>query len=502
MSNNIINSYHNILNSYYNIPENDIKSLTYKSGIIKTPFIKQTKITYADFIASGLPCPYVENYIRDKIYPLYSNTHSNAHNGIFMKNTISDTKKYIRSVFNLSDDYQILFTGNGTTGAINHLINCIDYAKYPRVIIYLSLYEHYSNHLPWVELTNTFTNITVEYIPFIENSNQSKNQAQSQNQSQSQAQAHQNQGIIDLDWLRQSISELYKDSNNSIKFSNTLVICSITACSNINGIITPLNKIKKILDSFPNSNKFFKYFFSDFACSAPYVEINGSLFDAFFFSPHKFIGGVGTPGMLIGRTCLFTKSKPSCSGGGCVKKASKQIIEYETDIEKRESAGTPNIIGIIKIGRILQLKSDYMDIIQLNEHLISELIKQKITYFELKYPTFRSVLYNDDIQHLPILSFNLSNLHYNFIVVLFNDLFGIQTRGGIGCCGILAEYIETKYGYKGWCRISFHWLMSKKTIINIFEALEYIIKNGHNYLASYEFDSGQNLYRYIGLSKK
>jgi len=469
----------NILDTYYNIPDDDIHNLIYNPGIIQTPFVKKTKITYADFIASGLPCPYIEKYIQTKIYPLYSNTHSNAHNGIFMKNIISNTKKYIRSVLNISDDYQILFTGSGTTGAINYLVGCIDYTKYSRVVIYLSLYEHYSNHLPWVELTNNHSSkVKVEYIPFIDSNIN-------------------NQGLIDLDWLNRSIMDLYTDSKNSKEFDRTLIICSISACSNINGIINPLDKIRQILDQYPNSNKFFKYFFADYACSAPYVNINGSIFDAFFFSPHKFIGGVGTPGILIGRSCLFSKSKPFCLGGGCVKKASSKIIEYETDIEKKESAGTPNIIGIIKIGKILQLKSHYANIIKSNEHILSNLIKTKIADFELKYSTFKSVLYSNDAEHLPILSFNLSNLHYNFIVVLFNDLFGIQTRGGIGCCGLLAEYIEAKYRFRGWCRISFHWLMSKKTILNIFEALEHIIVNGHKYLDLYKYDSEQNLYKYI-----
>ena len=463
---------YNILNTYHNIPEDELKKLVYTSGIIKTPLIKKTKITYADFIASGLPCPYIENYIQKNIYPLYSNTHSNAHNGIFMNNIILDTKKYIRSELKLSDDYQILFTGNGTTGAINHLVGCIDYTKYEKVIIYLSIYEHYSNHLPWVELMNSYTNIKVEFIPFIDK---------------------QGQGIIDLDWLNRSIIEKYLDS----KSSRILLICSISACSNINGIINPLVKLRQILNYYPNTNNFLKYLFVDFACSAPYVNIDGSLFDAFFFSPHKFLGGVGTPGVLIGKSCLFTKHRPLCLGGGCVKNASSKIIEYETNIEKKESAGTPNIIGIIKIGKILKLKSDYQNIITNNEHIISNLIKTKIVYFECSYSSFKSILYADDNEHLPILSFNLLNLHYNFVVVLFNDLFGIQTRGGIGCCGLLAEYIEVKYGYRGWCRISFHWLMSKKTIINIFEALEYIINNGHKYLNLYKYDSKLNLYKFI-----
>ena len=466
----------NILDSYLEIPEYDIKKILYNPGIINTPFFKKIKIIYADYIASGLPSPIIENYIQKKIYPYYSNTHSNAYSGIFMKSIISNTKKYIRLQFNILDDYQIIFTGSGTTSAINHLINCIDYSKYTNIIIYLSLYEHYSNHIPWVELSKIHSNITVKYIPF-------KNQ-------------NQNQAEIDIDWLNNSINQLYQNYLNLNNLNRILLICSISACSNINGIINPLDEIKLILDSYPNSSNFYKYFFVDYACSAPYVQINGSIFDAFYFSPHKFIGGTSTPGILIGKSCIFSKSKPFCSGGGCVKNASSTIIEYDTNIEIKESAGTPNIIGIIKIKQILKIKSHFKNMINLNEQMIADYIKYKIKYYEQTYPTFKSVLYNDNVKHLPILSFHLDNLHYNFIVVLFNDLFGIQTRGGIGCCGLLAEYIEQNYKFRGWCRISFHWLMTKKIIENIFIALEYIIQHGEQYLKLYQYDDIQNLYNY------
>jgi selenocysteine lyase/cysteine desulfurase len=459
-----------LLNTYNEISDSIIKQLVYDSGIIQTPFFDKMKITYADYIASGLPSPIIEYYLAKHIYPFYSNTHSNAHNGIQMKNIINATKTQIRKIMNISEDYQILFTGSGTTGAINHLVNSINYNNYEQVIIYLSIYEHYSNHLPWIELSKLNSNIKVEFIPF----------------ETSQTKSY--QGILDLKWLKKSIGQKYLES------SKTLIICSISACSNINGIINPINKIRQLLDTFPNDKHFFKYFFVDYACSAPYINIDGSFCDAFFFSPHKFIGGTSTPGLLVGRSCIFSKSKPFCTGGGCVKKASTTQVIYETDIEKKESAGTPNIIGIIKIGKILQLKDKFSNIISHNEHILSKLIKNNIKYFESTYPSFKSVLYNDDVQHLPILSFNSSILHYNFIVVLFNDLFGIQTRGGIGCCGILAEHIENIYGFRGWCRISFHWLMTKKIIINIFRALEFIIVYGENFLKYYKYDNDQNIY--------
>lgn len=434
--------------------------------------INNKKIIYADYIASGQPSPYVENYLVNEIYPYYANTHSNAHNGIYMKNLIKDTKQYIKTTLNLSDDYYILFTGNGTTGAINHLVNLIEYTKYNTVVIYLSLYEHYSNHLPWVELSKTNKNIIVEFIPIKDD-------------------------LIDLGSLDISLDKLYKFVQDEKADKKTLVICSITACSNVTGLKMPLSKIKTILDRYQNNEYFHKYYFSDYACSAPYVRIDGSLFDGFFFSPHKFIGGVETPGILIAKRCLFMKSKPFCAGGGCVVKANSTNIQYENDIEKRESAGSPNIVGIIKLKKIFELKDKYQDVIDNNEKVLTELIKQKIKEFSSKYSEiFIPVLYIDDkeLDYLPILSFHLKNIHYNLIVVLLNDIFGIQTRGGIACCGLIAEHIEKKYGYRGWCRVSFHWTMSKETINYIFDSIEYVIKNSNKHKNDYIYDKKQNLF--------
>lgn len=472
---NNVNNTSDYINSYININDDILKQLIYKPGYIKTVFSNKTIITYADYIASGLASPIIEKWIEKRIYPYYSNTHSNAHNGQMMKNLINQTKSYIREQFNIDMNYQILFPGSGTTAAINHLTNSINWTLYEKVKIYLTLYEHYSNHLPWVEIHNIHSHVDINYIPFEQNTS--------------------NSGIIDLNWLKNSIQTDYIKSNENI--GKTLIICSITACSNINGIINPLTDIKQILNMFGSNDKFHSYLFADFACSAPYVQIDGNLFDAFFFSPHKFIGGIETPGVLIGKSCLFEKTKPFCSGGGCVKKATSKKIIYETDIERRESAGTPNIIGIIKLKKILELKAKMYSTIKINEHILCKLIKEKIIEFESKYSTFRSILYADNYEHLPILSFNLSNLHYNLIVVLFNDLFGIQTRGGIGCCGLLAEYMENIYEIKGWCRISFHWLMNIHTVLNIFKALEFIIQNSHKYVKLYKYDSSLNLFTFI-----
>lgn len=462
-----------ILKKYKNIPKNILDDIIFPSGEINSIFHKNIKTTYADFIGSGLPSPTIENYIKNHVYPFYANTHSNARNGTIMNNMIEGTKEMIRNKMNLTNDYQIIFVGSGATGASNLLVNSLDFSKFDEVNIFITLYEHYSNYLPWFEASKTNNNIKINFISF----DSSK----------------ENAGILDLDKLK---SDIININTNAIKNKkNNLVICSVSACSNVNGLITPLNKIREIYNEIKCDKYFTKYLFADYACSAPYVDIDGSLLDGFFFSPHKFIGGVSTPGILICKSCVFMKDRPFCPGGGCVINASSKKVEYETDIEKREMAGTPNIVGIIKISKILQLKDFMRQTIKNNEDILSTLIKYKIDYLTEHYPTFKAVLYNDDQHHLPILSFHLTDIHYNLIVVLLNDLFGIQTRGGFNCCGLLAEYIEKKYKYRGWCRVSFHWLMDKNTIINIFRAIELIIIKGKQYQNLYDYNEEHNLFR-------
>src|SRR4029078_11606141 len=66
--------------------------------------------------------------------------------------------------------------------------------------------------------------------------------------------------------------------------------------------------------------------FFDFAAAAPYVSIEMDppgdplgYKDAVFISPQQFIGGPGTPGVLVARRELFTNRVPSVPGGGTVQ---------------------------------------------------------------------------------------------------------------------------------------------------------------------------------------
>lgn len=445
----------------------DKSNLFYESDkIFSDLFGKEISKLYADFTASGIPCKIIEDLIQKRIYGNYANTHSNSCNGILMKNYIQECRNYVRQLLEIDSEYKIIFTGNGTTSAINHLVKILNIKDYKKVHVYLSVYEHLSNHLPWVELYRiNKKKIVLHLIPL-------------------------NNNDYDLDYL------YLQDEIMQKKNEDDLIIVSVTACSNVNGKIINLTLIKNILKTY-SSIKY--YLFVDYACLAPYKKINIHEIDAIFFSPHKFIGGTSTPGILICKEELFQKS-PFICGGGCSHHADLYSVVYDEDIEKKESAGTPNIIGIIKFYYCLQLKEIYYSFIQLRENYLVNMMIQKIKEFKSKYKNvFFPILYNvNNRKSLPILSFALKNLHYNYVVILLNDLFGIQSRGGNSCAILLKNYIcnflENNQCFKGWVRISFHWTHSNEEVLYIYNAIEYIINNSSKYVNNYHYIKEKNLY--------
>lgn len=409
--------------------------------LYEQPYINSlNKLIMADATATGLPSPVIENYIIKEILPYYSNTHSNAYCSNLMNKLIEDTRKYMRKIYNLNDNYVILFSGNGTTGAINHLVNLIDYKKYRRVNIIISLYEHYSNFLPWVKMCKINNNMNIFYLSLNDD------------------------GTINLDILQSFLRD-----NTNIE---DLTIISITACSNVSGIKTNIKLIREIIDK--NNIYGTIKLFGDYATLAPYENINGNLLDGFAFSGHKFSGGNGTPGVLIIKKEIIEKKEPFIIGGGVVNIATKNKINYKQNIEEREMGGTLNIIGILKLKKALELYNEYMNIIKNNEKWITKYVHNKLTKLCQKYKKLHVLYLNKSLDNrLPIICITINNLHYNTIVSLLSDLYGIQTRGGISCAGLFAEYIQNY----GWCRITFSWYMSINEIDFILNSIGNILQN-------------------------
>jgi selenocysteine lyase/cysteine desulfurase len=448
---------------------NNLDYILYNSPYINTQIKKKIKVIFADNTASGRPCPIIDKFINYNILPYYTNTRSNATCGKMMTELIEDTRKYIRKNYNLDDDHKIIFTGSGATGAINNLINVINFKKYNNVNILISKYEHYSNILPWLEVKKKYNNIELLYIPI-----------------------NYDNLLIDYSFIDEKM-KLFNFNNE-----NVLNIVSIIGCSNVTGIITDVYKIGNMVNTYKKNSLNDNYFFVDFAALAPHIILNCNFIDAVFISGHKFMGGNSTPGLLIAKKNIFGVDVPYNPGGGCIMSLhDNNDILYYNDIEKREPGGTMNIIGIIKYKLIIKMVKRLENIMRHNEKIINEYVYKKLNIIKEKYPKKMEIIYNNMYldNRIPIVSL-LLNFHYNLMVTILNDKFGIQTRGGISCCGLLKNEIKKIYGEhnNGWCRITFAWYMDHNTIDFILNAIDDVLCNIIEYSKMYIYDKRQNLF--------
>jgi selenocysteine lyase/cysteine desulfurase len=458
-------------------------------GIDKTfvsPFgIK--KIIYADWIASGRLYRPIEEKLLEEIGPFIGNTHTEDNiTGGTMTQYYMNAKQNIKKHVNASKEDILIATGSGMTAALAKLQRILGLkipyksfqylvanptAKKPKVFI--THMEHHSNQTSWLEC---YCDVTI--IP-----------------------SHP-ETIVDLDFLRDSLKKIDND---------VLKIASITACSNVTGIETPYYKIADIMHEYDG------YCFVDFACSAPYVKIDmhpteKTYLDSITFSPHKFLGGVGTPGILVFNKRLYdTHQTPDHPGGGTVKWTNPwNEYAYIDDIEEREDGGTPAFLQTIKASLAADLK-DKMDV-----HLIHQRENELLNYFFDRFEKVPSIHILDGSikKRLGVLSFYIDQLHYNLGVKLLNDIYGIQVRGGCSCAGTYGHYLlNVSYDYShsitheidngnlslkpGWIRLSVHPTMTNEEAQYIADAIEEVALNFTSYKDRYHYDVHSNHFAFV-----
>lgn len=455
---------------------NKLYSYTYGHPLIRTPFGEKYVIN-ADVTATGYPNRIVEQYINNLILPFYNNTHSNAYCGRMMSHYIQEAKNIIKKSIKAHVDDQVIFTGNGCSGVVNHLIHCLNLkdSTPEDTVVFISKAEHHSNHLPWKHLP-----ITLVYVPLLPS------------------------GLFDTDFLEKELTRFKM-------YGYTTIIASFIATSNVTGVHQKTHYISQMV------HKYGGKIFWDFAASAPYFPINihkndsqNQYYDAIFISTHKFFGGPGAPGILVANKGLFKNDIPYCPAGGTVRFACPTYQTYSQDIETKETGGTPNIIGSIKAGLAFDFKNVYQTYIDYWDQNMTIYVQSKL----LTIPNIKIINPVNNLHRQPIFSFMINQLHYNFIVVLLNDLFGIQSRGGISCCSLLAQdllginpqqqkqihdQIVTNHGNPagyGWCRVSFHYSMPIHMVDYIIDAIRYVAKNGMAYKKIYEYHPAKNTWVY------
>ena len=451
-------------------------------------------VTYADYTASGRSLTFIEDFLRKHVMPYYANTHTESSGtGLQTTSFREDARRLVHRALGGSDEDAIIFTGSGATGAIMKLIDVLNLripadldtrhglsARIPpeaRPVVFIGPYEHHSNEIPWRE--------SIADVVVIDEDED---------------------GRPDCNLLVQAL-KAYQD--------RPLRIGSFSAASNVTGIGSRTRAISSIL------HQHGALAFWDFAAAGPYVSIDmgpstpggDDYKDAVFLSPHKFIGGPGTPGVLAVKRRLITNRVPTVPGGGTVAYVGPNEHRYLPDVIHREEGGTPEILGAIRAGLVFQLKDKVgtSAIREREDNFIRRAVKRWS-----KHPRIR-ILGNLDAWRLSIVSFVVRHedqyLHHNFVVTLLNDLFGIQARGGCSCAGpyghrLLGIDVVTSEEYRreivrgcegikpGWARINFNYFISEETFEFILDAVEFIADNGWRFLPQYQFCTQSGLWNH------
>ena len=475
---------------------------------IQTPFGERLMM-YADYTASGRCLCFVENYLR-QLQRIYANSHTEDDiSGRSMTQLLKEAETSIKRSVNAGESGRIICVGSGATGAIDKLQQIIGvslppvtrqhlgtllgnalgkdkqetfktYLRENQPIVFVGPYEHHSNEISWRENLATVVPVRLD-----------KN------------------GGVDLKQLEELLQlPVYKGRKR---------IGSFSAASNVTGIKTPVHEIAALLHRHDAIACF------DFAASAPYVQIDmnppadqyegDASLDAIFISPHKFLGGPGSSGVLVFNERLYHRDlPPTVSAGGTVDYVGPINQDFITRIEEREKPGTPGVLQVLKAAMVFEIKDNVtVSRIEQREH---ELVKKVFDRW-LANPLIEILGNQDPDKRVAIVSFNIKSdtdqsgksyyLHPKFVTTLLNDLFGIQSRAGCSCAGpyghrLLGIDEETSEEYRvcvtdgysgvkpGWCRVSMHYVMDDLEVDFLLDAVEFVARYGGLFLSLYDFD--------------
>lgn len=459
--------------------------------IFPTPY-GDKKMIYADWIASGRLYAPIEQTLLNDIYPFCGNTHTETSvTGTIMTRLYHEAKEVIKKQVNARDDDALIFSGSGMTDSINKLQRILglrvpdavrnrmpnqevtwQLPSADRPVVFITHMEHHSNHTSWLE-----TICDVEIIQPDE------------------------AGLPDLNYFH---DVLKKYAHRKTK------IASVSAASNVTGVITPYYLMAEMIHAVGG------VIIVDFACSGPYVHIDMhpdnemQQLDAIVLSPHKFLGGPGTPGLLVMNQALYQSRTPDHAGGGTVVFTSPwHEHRYIVNIEEREDGGTPPFLQGIKAAMAFRLK-EQMGV----ANILGREAEQIERVMNRLLPVKGLHVLESHLRHrVGAISFYVDGMHYNLGVKLLNDVFGIQVRGGCACAGTYGHFLlnidraQSDHilscvmagditARPGWIRLSLHPVLSDDELNQILDAIVYVAENHETLGKEYNFLPKKNAFEH------
>lgn len=450
---------------------------------LETPY-GSPEMLYADWTASGRLYRPIEEAVLNRFGPLVANTHSESNgSGEAMTLAYQEAHRILKRHVHAGPEDVIITQGSGVTGVVNKLQRMLGlrlperlqrYCQVPeaeRPVVFLTHMEHHSNQTSWLE---TLCDVEIlEPNP---------------------------QGLVDPSRLEAALLR-HRDRPRKIG--------SFSACSNVTGIVTPYPELARLM------HRHGGLCFIDFAASAPYVSIDmhpagdpEAYLDAVYFSPHKFLGGPGTPGVLVFDSALYHNRVPDQPGGGTVLWTNPwHQHSYIHDIEIREDGGTPAFLQTFRAALAIRLKEamDPERMRQREEQLLALLLPG------LEAIAGVQVLASQQPQRQGIISFYIEGLHYNLVVRLLNDRFGIQVRGGCSCAGTYGHYllhVDPQHSRAisgridggdlsqkpGWIRLSVHPTTTDEEANRLVAAIGAVARHGGEWGQDYAYSAQTNEY--------